>query len=147
MRPKFRNILFSKYSLLAISCILFALSFIFSKLYTHRSSVAREVKLAEKYIAAQERDFERFIKDTSLIRKLVAEKESLSEFKKLAEKPYGTFVYTANDQGSVFMEFWSDQLAVPPAGLFPLEDGIYFYHLANGYYVSVKKNIKRRRSK
>ncbi len=141
MNSSWKKILLSKYSLLLLSVVLFVASFLFSRMYTNRSSIVREVKAAEKYIASQEKQFERFTEDTALIRQLVYRKESLTEFKELARRSYGTFVYTANDFGNVYMKFWSDQLAVPPPEIFAAEDGDYFDTLANGQYVMVKKTI------
>ena len=138
MKQNWKNILFSKYSLLAFSVILFSLSLAFSKLYTNRSSVVREVKIAEKYITRHEKDFQTFLKDTSLIRELILKKQTARDFKRLTDKKYGIFIYTANDLGNVYMRFWSDQLAVPPPELFAKEDGEGFQHLSNGYYVTVK---------
>src|SRR5262245_36352473 len=122
---------FSKYGLLLLSIVLFLFSFLFSRLHTQKSSITRDIKLAEKYIVRQEKDFARLLYDTSLLRRLATQKETLPEFDHLAEKPYGTFIYTASDLGSVYMKFWSDQLAVPPPELFAAEDGDYFHHLSN----------------
>lgn len=141
MKPLAKNILFSKYGLLLLSVVLFALAIMFSKLYTNRSSIIREVNLAEHYIASQERNFERFLEDSLLIRRLVFRTESLAEFQKLEQKPFATFIYTANELGKVYMRFWSDQIAVPPAELFGEEDGTYFYDLDNGQYVAVKNTL------
>ena len=114
MNSSWKNILLSKYSLLLLSVVLFITSFLVSRLYTNRSSIVREVKEAENYVIAQEKQFARFTEDTVLIRQLVQRKESFSDFRELARRSYGTFVYTANDFGNVYMKFWSDQLAVPP---------------------------------
>lgn len=141
MKPYWKNILLSKYSLLLLSIVLFSVSFLFNKLYTNKSSVTREVKLAENYIAAQEKSFSNFLKDTSLVRELVQGKESLGDFNRLVNRRYGTFIYTANDFGNVYMKFWSDQVAVPPPEIFGAEDGEYFHHLDNGVYVSVKSTF------
>jgi two-component system, NtrC family, nitrogen regulation sensor histidine kinase NtrY len=141
VKPRLRHILFNKYSLLFLAALLFALSFIFNKLYTNRSSVTREARLLEQYISHHEDNFNRFLADTALIRKLIEKKESLEEFDRLAARPYGIFLYRANDFGGVNMTFWSDQLAVPPSEAFAAEDGEYFHELSNGSYVMVKKTI------
>jgi two-component system, NtrC family, nitrogen regulation sensor histidine kinase NtrY len=141
VKPRLRYILFSKYSLLFLAAILFSLSFIFNKLYTNRSSVTREVRLLEQYLDRHEDNFNRFLKDTSLIRKLVEKRESLDEFNHLATRPYGIFLYRANEFGGVNLTFWSDQLAVPPTEIFAAEDGEYFHELSNGSYVTVKRTI------
>ena len=141
MNSSWKNILLSKYSLLLLSVVLFITSFLVSRLYTNRSSIVREVKEAENYVIAQEKQFARFTEDTVLIRQLVQRKESFSDFRELARRSYGTFVYTANDFGNVYMKFWSDQLAVPPPEIFADEDGDSFHELANGFYVASKKTM------
>jgi signal transduction histidine kinase len=141
VKPRLRHILFSKYSLLFLATVLFTLSFIFTKLYTNRSSVTREVRLLEQYINRHEDNFNHFLTDTSLIRKLIEKRESLDDFNHLAAKPYGIFLYRANDFGGVNMTFWNDQLAVPPTEVFAAEDGEYFHELSNGSYITVKKTI------
>lgn len=141
MKIRLPHILVSKYVLLLLAVLLFALSFIFNTLYTHRSSVTREAKLLEKYINKQEKEFQNFLADTALIHQLVKNEESLESFNRLAAKSYITFLYTADDAGGVRMNFWSDQLAEPPGETFAAEDGEYFHHLSNGYYVTVKRTL------
>ncbi|HEX5653219.1 MAG TPA: histidine kinase dimerization/phospho-acceptor domain-containing protein, partial [Chitinophagaceae bacterium] len=141
MKPHWKNILFSKYGLLLAGIALFTFSLVFNKLYTNRTSVARELRLAENYIAHHQQDFNRLLKDSTLMRRLVQRKESLPEFESLANRKYGIFVYTADELGKVYMQFWSDQVAVPPPELFAMEDGESFHKLANGYYVAVKKTM------
>ncbi len=141
MRPSFRNILFSKYSLLFIAVALFALSFIFNKLYTNRSSTAREARLCKNYIIGKEKDFDSFLKDTAILKKLVGEKETLPQFNRVADKSYSIFLYSANDFGNVFMKFWNNQQAEPSHEIFAAADGEYFQELPNGQYVAVKKTM------
>ena len=77
MKPPLKKILSSKYSLLLLASVLFILSFVFNKLYSDRSSVTREVRVAEKYIHRQQNDFNEFLKDTALINRLLVNQESL----------------------------------------------------------------------
>ena len=141
MKQIFRNIFFRKYSLLLLSILFFTLSFAFNKLYTNRSSIAREVRLAESYISSHQNNFDYFLKDTSLIRKLIEKKEPLSGFNHIASKEYGVFLYLVNDYGNVSMQFWSDHLVLPPAQIHAMADGEHFFHLANGYYLITKQTI------
>ena len=141
MNRNLRNILFSKYSLLALAIVLFALSQAFNKLYTDRSSVIREVKIIEKYIAGHQEDFHEFLEDTVLIRRIINQQETLEEFESVVNNKYGSYLYTATGQGNVYMKFWSSNRAVPPPELFGFEDGEYVHNLANGIYVSEKKTL------
>lgn len=141
MKPPAKNILFRKYSLLVLAALLFTLSFVFNKLYSNRSSVAQEVKLAEKYLHQQHDDFQSFCNDTSLINRLLAEAETLSEFTHLASKNYGIFLYSTDEFGNAAMRFWNDQLVVPPPNMLAFDDGEYFSKESNGWYYVIKKTL------
>ena len=106
MKPGYKNIFFSKYTLLALSVTFFTFSFFFNKIYSNRSSVTREVRLAEKYLNHHQDDFTAFIKDTSLINRLLGSKETLNEFSRLTSRPYGIFLYSINVFNEVKMKFW-----------------------------------------
>lgn len=131
----------SKYILLVLASVLFTLSFVFNKLYTNRSSVAQEVRVAEKYLHRQEKDFNEFLKDTSLVKRVFDNNESLKEFSDLAYKRYSIFLYYINPLGETRMKFWNDKLVTPPPGLLNEEDGEYFSHLSNGWYYNIKKTL------
>jgi hypothetical protein len=135
------NIFLQKYSLLLLSIGLFILSFIFNTLYSNKSSVTREVRLLERYLHRQQDDFDVFLKDTLLIRSLVEKKESLPNFDRIAAKGYGIFIIAENAFGGTDIKFWSNQLILPPSETYVQEDGEYPGHLANGYYLTVKKTI------
>jgi len=141
VKSSFKNILLSKYLLLALAVLFFTLSFVFNTLYSDRSSVAREVKLAEKYIHHQYDDFISFSKDTALTSSLLAQAESLSEFNKLAAKNYGIFLYSQSAFGTADMRFWNDQLVVPPNDVLAAPEGEYFLKELNGWYYVIKKNL------
>ncbi len=141
MKPLFKNIFLSKYSLLIISVTLFAFSFFFNKLYSDRLSVAQEVTLAEKYLHHQEDDYNNFLKDTALINSLINGRETLTEFTHLAAKKYAVFLYNVNSFGEIEMKFWSDQLIVPPPNMLFANDGEYFAQLSNGWYLIIKKSF------
>ena len=127
--------------MLVLAALLFILSFVFNKLYRNRSSVAQEVKLAEKYINNQRKDFILFCKDTSTINRLLGQGETLTEFNHLAAKKYGIFLYSTDQFGSREMRFWNDQLVVPPAEMLTAEDGEYFSKEPNGWYYVIKKTL------
>lgn len=135
------NILLKKYSLLILSVLLFLFAFIYGKINNSRSSVAKEVRSAEKYIHQQQKDFDNFLKDTSRVNKLLDQNETLEEFKVFASKPYGIFLYTENKDGISSMKFWNDQLISPSTDLLAAEDGEYFSKQSNGWYFTIKKTL------
>jgi two-component system, NtrC family, nitrogen regulation sensor histidine kinase NtrY len=141
LKPLLRNSFFWKFSLLFVAAVLFTLSFVFNKLYTNRSSVAEEVRNAETYLHEQEQDFSRFLRDTVLIEKLVTNTETFPEFNAVANKKYGIFLYKVNDNGLLSMNFWSNQLVLPPPATFSEGDIEDFQRLSNGYYLIVKRFV------
>ncbi len=141
MKPSFPNISIAKYSLLTAASFLFILSYVFNTLYSNRSSVRREVRMAERYINNRQKDFTALLNDTALVRRLFEKKESLNEFNRLASKKYGIFFYSVSAFGNTEMKFWSDQQIVPPPETYSFPDGGYFEHLANGYYYIIKQTF------
>ena len=130
-----------KYSLLVPAALLFVLSIVFNKLYINRSSVAREVRVAERYLHRQQNDFGVFLNDTALLNRLLAGNESLNDFSKLAAKPYSIFLYYTDVSGTGGLKFWNDQLIIPSPALMGEADGEYFSQLSNGWYYTIKKTI------
>ncbi|MEP7375391.1 MAG: ATP-binding protein [Chitinophagaceae bacterium] len=141
MKPIIRNNLIWKFSLLLTAAFLFVLSFVFNKLYTNRSSVAEEVRHAEEYLHQQERDFDKFLKDTSFIGRLVENRESINELEKFSAKKYGVFIYQSNNSGSLSLSVWNNQLVSPPSETFSAGDMDQLMHLSNGYYFVIKKSV------
>ena len=141
MKQLLRNIFLSKYGLLILTVVLFSLSFAFNKLYTNSRSFVQEVRVAEKYIQHQQQDFNSFLDDTLLVKKLINNNVSKNEFDYFTAKKYGIFLYTINISGNWGLATWSNQLVVPPIEAFAKPDGTYSLHLVNGYYVVEKKTI------
>ena len=144
MRPRFRNSFYWKIGLLVTAIILFVLSYVFNTIYTNKSSVGREVRQAEEHIHRYQRDFEKFIKDTVLIRKLINNVESLEEFERVAAKKYGIFLYTVDAEGILSLNFWSTQLVLPPHNTFADGNFEEYMDLLNGSYIVVKRLIHDR---
>lgn len=142
MKPLIKNIFSGKYSLLILATFLLAFSYFFNKIYSNRSSVTQEVKKAENYLHHLQKDFNSVLADTGLINRLLGRTSSLQEFTSLTTKPYGIFLYSADDFGNTRMLFWNDQLAVPPDELLASEDGEYFDKLSNGWYFISKKTLQ-----
>ncbi|MBL0130048.1 MAG: hypothetical protein IPP43_02065 [Chitinophagaceae bacterium] len=147
MKSLLKNIFFRKYSLLFGAALLFTLSLVFNKLYSNRSSVAQEVKLAEKYIHHQYNDFGAFTRDTVLINRLLAQAETINEFNHLAAKKYTIFLYSEDLFGNSDMRFWSDHLVVPPADILTATDGEFFLKELNGWYYVIKKIVPGRQER
>ncbi|HEU4573802.1 MAG TPA: ATP-binding protein [Chitinophagaceae bacterium] len=142
MKRFLKYIFLNKYALLIAAALLFFFSYVFNKYYTNFSSIPRETRELEMYIHQQQRDFHDHLADTALLAKLVAQKESLDEFKALEEKPYGLFLSGENENGNYQVIFWNTQLVLPYPEHYLLKDGEYFQKLANGYYVIEKHTLQ-----
>ena len=130
-----------KRSLLIFAAGLFLLSFVSAYYFQIQPSIDHQQKLLERYVQKQEKDADLLLQDSVLMRKLVLKTESLSEFKKIEGKKYGFFLFAetiSEDQGLLF---WNNQKILPPDADFSLEDGVFFQHLTNGYYVVIKRTL------
>lgn len=141
MKSFVSNSLFWKLSLLFVAAVLFTLSFVFNRFYTNRSSVTTEVKKAERYLHDQQKDFNVFLHNTSLIQRLIQNRESVSEFENVIGKKYGIYLYSLSDSSLLSLAFWSKQFILPPPETFASGDMEEFMKLANGYYLVVKRSV------
>lgn len=142
MKPPLQNIYTGKYFILLFAAALFALSFVFNKRYSNRSSVAQEVKKLERYLSDGRRDFDEFLKDTALTARLLNKTATQKEFDAVTHKHYGIFLYSNGNYGELSLAFWSDQLAVPPAEIVSADDGEHFVTLSNGSYYIIRKKLE-----
>ena len=131
-----------KKALLITAGILIALSFLTSFYFHVPPSIEGEEQRLENYIHRLQKDYQGFIADTGMLRKLVQRTESLREFKEIAKKDYGIFLFAETLSGDKDLIFWNNQKSLPPTADYSLKDGEYFEYLANGYYLVVKKTIR-----
>jgi len=125
-----------------LSALLFILSFVFNRLYSNHTAVAREAKFAEKYLESRLSDFNNFQKDTSLIYRLINKKETQAELSGLLNKSYQIFIYTKGEFDEPEMRYWNDKIVIPPVEMLNIDDGEYFEKLSNGWYVLIKKTLE-----
>ncbi len=130
-----------KLALLLFAVALFLLSFISSFWFRYNPSARFEQKQLEYYIHKQQKDFDRFIHDSALVRKLAQSRESIDDYKNLAAKEYGIFIYNETPDSARELHFWNNQKVVPAAEHHTLADGDYFQQLPNGYYVELKRTL------
>jgi signal transduction histidine kinase len=131
----------SKRNLLIAAISLLLLSLVSSFYFRVNPSINYEEKKLEQYIHKQQKDFNLLLKDTSLLRKLVQQRESLDELKSLTKKEYGIFLYVETLSGpSLF--FWNNQSVTPSDNALQLPDGEHFQRLSNGYYLVLKENLR-----
>ncbi|MEO6069565.1 MAG: ATP-binding protein [Chitinophagaceae bacterium] len=128
--------------LLLAAALLLLLSFGSSLYFRSQPSVALERNALQSYIQQQQKDFETVLSDTLLMRNLVQQKESLEDFKKVANKEYGIFLFAETLSEDNQILFWNNQKILPPDSDFVLQDGDYFQYIANSYYVIQRKTIR-----
>ena len=141
MKPLLKNTFPWKFSLLLAAAILFALSFVFNRLYTNRYAIVEEVKHAEEYLHQKQKDFNAFLTDTSLVARLVENTETSNEFDRITGKKYGIFLYKVSNSGTLTLDFWSNKLVLPPPETYWLRNVEEFMKLSNGYYLVIKKTV------
>lgn len=127
------------YGLLLLAAVLFIFSIGFNKIYSENTSISREVRLLENYLHQQEKDFSEFLQDTSLIRRLYENRESIEDFNKVVAKNYGIFLVSENIFGEAKVRFWSTQVILPSPETYQLDSGEYPQRLDNGYYLTIKR--------
>jgi two-component system, NtrC family, nitrogen regulation sensor histidine kinase NtrY len=142
VNPSVRKILVSKYLLLAIALVLLTFSYIFNTVYSNKTSVYQEVRTAERYIAHNQEDFQKFIKDTDFILRLVKKQVGPEEFGRFTSKDYGIFIYNIHSTGNWTLSNWSNQLILPDPELFSKPDSNYFQRHVNGFYYVQKKTLE-----
>jgi signal transduction histidine kinase len=131
-----------KRSLLFIAAGLFLLSFLSAWYFRKQPSIQHQQKLLQDYVSRQQKDARQLLQDTNLMRKLVLKSESLEEFKKVASREYGLFLFAETISDYQDLLFWNNQKILPPTADFNLKDGSYFQHLSNGYYVVYKTTLR-----
>ena len=131
-----------KRALLITAGVLFALSFLTSFYFNVRPSTNLEERRLEQYIHKLQKDYNAFTADSAMLRKLVLRRESLKEFKEIAKKDYGIFLFVETLNGEEDLIFWNNQKSLPPQADYTLKDGEYFQQLSNGHYLTVKRTIR-----
>jgi signal transduction histidine kinase len=131
-----------RYSLLVLAALLFTVSFFFNKIYTNRSSVAEEVRSAEKYIHEQQTDFNSFLADTALLHRLSENTEPLTDLNPITSKNYGIFLYKLTEASTLALKFWNTSSVLPPSSTFHEGETVEPVKTENGYYVLIKKLVR-----
>jgi len=121
---------------------LFTIAFIIDNYWYSSSSAKYLRKNIESDIQQQERDFDIFIKDTSLLRRLVNQQYSASELNVLTEKkPYCLFLYTTGDNATPDLKFWNTQLILPNTDLQQGTETNELVKLTNGQYECIRRQL------
>lgn len=142
MNPPRLHTQFPKARLLIFTAALLLLSLVSTWYFKSQPSIKYQQKLLQQYVTKQQQDAEALLLDTGLMGKLVVQSESLEEFKKVAAKEYGLFLFAETIPESEDLMFWNNQKILPPKADFSLPDGVYFQQLLNGFYIIQKTGLK-----
>jgi len=120
---------------------LFTIAFIINNYWANFNSTRYLNKSIEHLIQKQERDFESFTKQTSLLQKLARQEYSLDELEKITGKPYGVFLYEPDVYGLITLKFWSSPEVSPTYEILHTNKKNGFVRLLNGQYEFIYKNV------
>ena len=139
---KLSHILPKPHAWLAAAVILYLLSFLFTQSFSPIRSLNLEVKKLQSYTQGQQKEFDDFASDATLIKRFANKNVSVNEVDKWSGKTTGIFIYKKNILGSDLL-FWSTQKVLPPQEIFTFSDTSYFLlqRNGNGYYICSKKTI------
>ena len=136
----FRRFIIKNSYLLIIAAWFITISFIIDNYLSGNSSVSTVRKNIENYIQKQEKDFEKLMSDTALVKKINDNKFDEDQLQQLTGKKYFIYRYFVNDIGLHQLIFWNTQAVLPSSEILSSPDSSGFIQLENGYYVWRKNN-------
>lgn len=120
---------------------LFTIAFIITNYWSNTTSAKYLRASIEEYLQEREKDFEKLVKNDSLIARFSDNKYSEEELTSLVKKPYAFFLYKADGLGSISLDFWSSQIVIPDSDLLNDVQSNKFVNLSNGQYEYVSREI------
>ncbi len=127
--------------LILAAVILFAAAYIINLFLSGNTSTKLLRNSIESSVQKRESDFNRLLRDSVLIKKLISQKYTKPELDELVDKKYGILIYKKDTSGQYALKFWSDQSSVLPDSMLNKPDGNSLTHLSNGQYEFVKKTL------
>ncbi|HEY4151497.1 MAG TPA: hypothetical protein VGM41_21310, partial [Chitinophagaceae bacterium] len=113
--------------------------------YWYSSSSARYLrKHIESDVQQQEKSFDKFLTDTSLLRRLSAQtytEAEMNQFTNTHKTPYCIFLYTIDNFGDFHLNYWNSQLALPGNDLLLSKEANKLVRLPNGQYEFVRRQV------
>lgn len=127
--------------LLIIAAWLFTFSFLFSNYWSYYSSPQGVKRSLEKSIREREDAFQELSTDSTLIEHIFARDHDEKEEKLLSKQSFYVFAYDSST-ASRWLVYWSTNLVLPDEWQAPLQPGIRFLKLKNGYYEVICKKVQ-----
>jgi len=131
--------------LLIIAAWLFTFSFLFSNYWSYYSSPQGVKRSLEKSIREREDAFQELSTDTTLIEHIFARDHDEKEEKLLSKQGFYVFAYDSST-ASRWLVYWSTNLVLPDEWQAPLQPGIRFLKLKNGYYEVICKKMPQQQA-
>jgi two-component system nitrogen regulation sensor histidine kinase NtrY len=138
-----KPLLFKNSYLLILAACLFIFSFIADKYFSGHSSIAAVQKSIANHVQEWERDFDKLMKDSVLVRQMNDNSFDERTLQQLIEKPYFIYRYFVNDIGLHQIIFWNSQTVLPTEQIINGADSTGFIKLDNGYYVWRKQTAAK----
>ena len=113
------------------------ISFIIDNYWSGTSTNESVKKTIERGIQNKQKDFDKFCKDSSLVKRLANNKYGEYTLREMEEKEYFIFIYKNNK-----CVFWNTQIVQPDSANTNSPSSSYMAKLANGWYVTDKKYFK-----
>ena len=133
--PTYKPLLLKNSYLLILAACLVIFSFIVDKYWSGNSSLTAVQKNIENDIQQQEKDFNKLMKDTALVRQVNDNSFDEPLLQQLTNKPFFIYRYFVNDIGLHQIIFWNTQTILPTEEIITAKDNSGFVKLDNGYYV------------
>jgi len=116
------------------------ISFIIDNYWSGNSSLEAVHRNIESYVQKQEKDFEKLMKDTQLVRSINDNNINENVLQQLVDKKYFIFSYFVNDIGLQHLIFWNTQTVLPSSDILSSAGNTGFTQLENGFYAWRKVN-------
>ena len=133
--PNYKSLLFKNSYLLILAVCLVIFSFIADQYRSGNSSMAAVLQTVEKDVQVHEKDFDKLMSDTALVRQMDDNSYDEPQLLQLTDKQYFIFRYFINDIGLHQIIFWNTQTVLPTEEIIRVKDSSGFVKLDNGYYV------------
>lgn len=133
--PIYKSFLFKNSYLLILAACLVIFSFIADRYFSGNSPLDIVQKSIENDIQAHERDFDKLMKDSVVVRMMNDNSFDETALQQLTSKPYFIYRYFVNDIGMNQIIFWNTQTVLPEEEIINAKAGSGFAKLKNGYYV------------
>ncbi len=119
---------------------LYTISFIFTNYWSYSSSPASVRATLQKYIAAQENEFEKIIDDTANITALINNNDNALKSEVLNQIS-GLFIYKINSFGAPHELYWNTNKMAPLPEDLQKADGDYYENYNSGFFELQKKTF------